>query len=204
MTLTFLLRRPALLAAVLISSLPAGAMADPYELPIAGSGPVNVQTTSAATVSSQQLARQVGYARFTAADWHPGEIRHLVLIQFKDGATVAQREEATARFIHLAQDSRRPDGKAVIASIETGLQASGEGQAHGFQQAFLLTFRSEGDRNYFVGRPVVTDPAFLDPAHEAFKEFLTPLVEKILVFDYPVAFSTAPEKIAQKPAKRRK
>ena len=48
------------------------------------------------------------------------------------------------------------------------------------------------DRNYYVGNPVVTDSRFFDPAHQAFKEFVGPLLDKdasgnvngALVFDY--------------------
>ena len=143
-------------------------------------------TPAAATVASQQLARQVGYAQFTAADWHVGTVRHMVMFRYKKDATTAQRAEVSGRFLHLAQDSRRPDGRPVVVSIETGFQNSGEGVEGGLQQAFLVTFRSEGDRNYYVGKPVVTDPAFFDPAHEAFKEFAGPYLDKVMVFDYDV------------------
>ncbi|MBS0981629.1 Dabb family protein [Gluconobacter cerinus] len=162
------------------------AKADPYSLPIATSGPVTSDTPAAATVASQQLARQVGYAQFTAADWHVGIVRHMVMFRYKKDATTAQRAEVSGRFLHLAQDSRRPDGRPVVVSIETGFQNSGEGVEGGLQQAFLVTFRSEGDRNYYVGKPVVTDPAFFDPAHEAFKEFAGPYLDKVMVFDYDV------------------
>ena len=162
------------------------AKADPYSLPIATSGPVTSDTPAAATVASQQLARQVGYAQFTAADWHVGTVRHMVMFRYKKDATTAQRAEVSGRFLHLAQDSRRPDGRSVVVSIETGFQNSGEGVEGGLQQAFLVTFRSEGDRNYYVGKPVVTDPAFFDPAHEAFKEFAGPYLDKVMVFDYDV------------------
>lgn len=162
------------------------AKADPYSLPIATSGPVTSDTPAAATVASQQLARQVGYAQFTAADWHVGTVRHMVMFRYKKDATTAQRAEVSGRFLHLAQDSRRPDGRPVVVSIETGFQNSGEGVEGGLQQAFLVTFRSEGDRNYYVGKPVVTDPAFFDPAHEAFKEFAGPYLDKVMVFDYDV------------------
>ena len=162
------------------------AKANPYSLPIATSGPVTSDTPAAATVASQQLARQVGYAQFTAADWHVGTVRHMVMFRYKKDATTAQRAEVSGRFLHLAQDSRRPDGRPVVVSIETGFQNSGEGVEGGLQQAFLVTFRSEGDRNYYVGKPVVTDPAFFDPAHEAFKEFAGPYLDKVMVFDYDV------------------
>ena len=178
------------------------AKADPYSLPIATSGPVTSDTPAAATVASQQLARQVGYAQFTAADWHVGTVRHMVMFRYKKDAKTAQRAEVSGRFLHLAQDSRRPDGRPVVVSIETGFQNSGEGVEGGLQQAFLVTFRSEGDRNYYVGKPVVTDPAFFDPAHEAFKEFAGPYLDKVMVFDYDVLAVSAPGDKARKTTRK--
>jgi hypothetical protein len=35
-------------------------------------------------------------------------------------------------------------GQPYITSIETGLQNSGEGADQGFEQIFLVTFKSEG------------------------------------------------------------
>lgn len=178
------------------------AKADPYSLPIATSGPVTSDTPAAATVASQQLARQVGYAQFTGADWHVGTVRHMVMFRYKKDATTAQRAEVSGRFLHLAQDSRRPDGRPVVVSIETGFQNSGEGVEGGLQQAFLVTFRSEGDRNYYVGKPVVTDPAFFDPAHEAFKEFAGPYLDKVMVFDYDVLAVSASADKARKTTRK--
>lgn len=168
------------------------AKADPYSLPIASSGPVTSDAVNPGTLAAQQLARQVGNDHFTAPDWHVGTVRHMVMFRYTKAATTAQRAEVSGRFLHLAQDSHRPDGQPLIQSIETGFQSSGEGTDVGLQQSFLVTFRSEGDRNYFVGKPVITDPTYFDPAHEAFKEFAAPFLEKVVVFDYAVAASIAP------------
>lgn len=173
-----------------------GAKADPYSLPIASYGPVPVGATpSASTVSLQQLAAQIGLSAFTAPDWHVGTLRHIVMFRYKSSSTPAQRSEVTARFLHLAQDSRRADGKPLVVSIETGMQTSGEGADDGLQQTFLVTFRSEGDRNYYVGKPIITNPAYFDPAHEAFKEFAAPYLEKVVVFDFSVQAVSAPSAV---------
>ncbi|MBS1102999.1 Dabb family protein [Gluconobacter sp. Dm-62] len=179
------------------------AKADPYSLPIASSGPVKTDTVSAATLSAQQLAKQIGYAQFTSPDWRVGLVRHMVMFRYTKDSTTAQRAEVSGRFLHLVQDSRRADGKPAVVSIETGFQSSGEGADDGLQQAFLVTFRSEGDRNYYVGKPVVTDPAFFDPAHEAFKEFAAPYLEKVVVFDYTVAATISPAGTTSKIKKAR-
>ncbi|WP_239020256.1 Dabb family protein [Novacetimonas pomaceti] len=130
------------------------------------------------------LAAQIGLRAFTAPDFRPGKVRHIVLMRFLPTITDAQRAEVVRRFRALAQVSRRDNGQQVVAGIETGVQMSGEGADQGFDQAFVMTFNSEGDRNYYVGRPVVTDPAYFDPAHEAFKKFAAPYIIGVLVFDY--------------------
>lgn len=138
------------------------ARADPYSLPIAQSGSVaGAPSVAAGTVSARQLAAQVGLAQFTSPTWQPGELRHVVMFRYRKDTSAAQRSEVTARFLHLAQDSRRPDGSHPVVSIETGMQSSGEGTDGGLEQAFIVTFRSAGDRNFYVGKPVVTDPNFL-------------------------------------------
>lgn len=145
--------------------------------------PPEAQISDAAH-AERLIASQVGLLHFTAPTFHPGTVRHIVMFRFLPTITDAQRAEVVRRFMALRQISRRSDGSPVVTSIETGAQMSGEGLDEGLQQAFVVTFRSEGDRNYYVGRPVVTDPAYFDPAHEAFKKFAAPFIVSTLVFDY--------------------
>ncbi|WP_165992592.1 Dabb family protein [Acetobacter lambici] len=135
-------------------------------------------------------ARRVGLARFTAPDFKPGLIRHVVMFRFNPRATQAERHEVTKRFVALASLSRRPNGAAVVVSIETGPQMSGENADIGLEQAYLVTFRSEGDRNFYVGSPIVSNPQYFDPAHNAFKSFAGSYLEKVVVFDFPVMLTT--------------
>ncbi|MCE2563079.1 Dabb family protein [Komagataeibacter sp. FNDCF1] len=150
---------------------------------------------SDATRAERLLASQIGLRTFTSAGFHPGMVRHIVMFRFLPTITDAQRAEVVRRFMALGQVSRREDGSPVISAIETGAQISGEGVDEGLQQAFLVTFRSEGDRNYYVGRPVVTDPAYFDPAHEAFKKFAAPYIVSVVVFDYALP-TTHPQRSA--------
>jgi hypothetical protein len=145
--------------------------------------------TAAAARLGQELS-QAGVARFTASDYKPGVVRHIVLFRYKDTVTPAQRSEITRRFIAMQQACLR-HGKPYIVSIEEGLQHSGEGADQDLQQGFVVTFRSQGDRNYYVGQPVITDPAHYEPVHQAFKEFVGPLLAPhgALVFDYTVGQS---------------
>lgn len=129
---------------------------------------------------------QVGAETFTSAEYEPGTIRHIVLFRYREDVDENTRAEIRRRFLALANSER--DGSPYIVSIETGTQMSGEGVDGGFEEAFTVTFRSQGDRNYYVGTPIVTDPEFFDPEHQKFKEFVGPFLAEngVLVFDYEV------------------
>jgi hypothetical protein len=134
---------------------------------------------------------EIGPAAFTAADYKPGLIRHIVCFRFAATTTAAQRAAVTERFLALQDACRRGDGSRYLLGVDTGPQRSGEGADKGLEQGFIVTLRSQGDRNYYVGSPIVTDPAWYDPAHQAFKDSLQPpgappLLADSLVFDFPV------------------
>jgi hypothetical protein len=130
-------------------------------------------------------ALEVGYERFTAPEYRPHRVRHVVLLQCRAGLDAATRAAVVDRFLALERECVR-DRQPYIESIEYGRQCGGEGAERGFELCFLVTFRSEGDRNYYTGTPIVTDPAYCDAVHEAFKAFVGPLLapEGVLVFDY--------------------
>nr|WP_298797677.1 Dabb family protein [uncultured Acetobacter sp.] len=145
----------------------------------------------AAALAVRADLKSVGATRFTAPDYKPGTVRHMVMFTFRPGTTPAQRAEVTRRFVALASLSRRPDGKPVVSSIETGAQSSGENSDLGLEQGYLVTFQSEGDRNFYVGRPIVTDVNCFDPAHDTFKTFAGPYLANVVVFDFsPEAAAT--------------
>ncbi|BCK76433.1 hypothetical protein AA0242T_2618 [Acetobacter aceti NRIC 0242] len=149
-------------------------------------------TLDEAALYTQSVLAKVGAERFTAPDFHPGIVRHMVMFRFRPEVTATLRNEVTKRFLALASQSHRPDGKPVVVSIEAGPQNSGENVDLGLQEGYLVTFRSEGDRNFYVGRPVVTDSRYFDPAHDAFKAFAGPYLEKVVVFDFPVTVTSQP------------
>lgn len=125
---------------------------------------------------------RVGVERFTAPEYAPGTVVHVVLFRFAAHVDAAAKAEVERRFRAL-QSEPDPERGRYILSIDAGEQASGEGAGGGFELGFVVRFASEGDRNYYVGAPVQSDPAFFDPAHAAFKEFVGPLVEGVLVYD---------------------
>lgn len=137
-----------------------------------------------------ELAK-AGPSAFVDPGYKPGIIRHIVLFRFKEEATAAQRQDVMRRFKALATEAAR-DGEPYIVSIEAGYQASGEDTDQGFEQAYVVTFRSEGDRNYYVGTPIIADAEYFDAAHQAFKEFVGPLLAKkgVIVFDLAVGGMT--------------
>ncbi|WP_438381956.1 Dabb family protein [Asaia sp. BMEF1] len=191
----------AIIAGGVLALAATPASADPYSLPIASSGPVVLPPVADdGTIAARELAAQVGLPQFTSPNWRPGQVRHIVMFRYKSSATAATRAEITSRFLRLVQDSRRPDGTHPVKSIEMGVQNSGEGADAGLQQAFVVTFASEGDRNFYVGKPVIMDPAWFDPAHEAFKAFAAPAIEKVVVFDFDVLVSASLESAGHKSA----
>lgn len=134
-------------------------------------------------------AGQVDNARFTSACYEPGIIRHIVLFKLKAEVGIETRQLVIDRFVGLKNSALR-DGKPYIVSIEAGIQNSFEGLEAGFELGFIVTFNSEGDRNFYVGTPAVIDSRYFDPAHEDFKNFVKPYLAEgskgVLVFDFNV------------------
>jgi hypothetical protein len=126
----------------------------------------------------------VGPEAFTSRQYRPHRVLHLVLFRFRSDVSADLVAETASRFLALT-DSPREDGQPYIQSIDAGTQRSGEEAGHGFEHAFVVTFASEGDRNYYVGEPIQPDPRWFDGGHAAFKEFVGPLLadEGALVFD---------------------
>ncbi|MFT2750832.1 Dabb family protein [Clavibacter sp. Sh2036] len=127
-------------------------------------------------------------AQLTVRDHVPGLVHHVVLFRLRDDATPADRDDVERRFRALA-DSPHPDGSGpYIRSLHAGRQSSPEGVGRGFELGFVLTFSSEGDRNLYLGEPLIADPARIDVQHAAFKGFvgrlLAPDPHGVLVFDF--------------------
>ncbi|MGZ3743358.1 MAG: Dabb family protein [Pseudobdellovibrionaceae bacterium] len=147
--------------------------------------------STTASDSIQKTVSAIGEAEFVSPQYHPGLIRHLVLFRYNDSVTAAQKKEIARRFLALKNESTR-NGMPYIVSIETGNQNSGEGVDQELEQGFIVTFKSEGDRNYYVGRDIVKQDGNFDLAHDAFKRFVgqflhTPINPTgVLVFDFKV------------------
>jgi len=134
----------------------------------------------------QEESHDVGLERFTASDYRPGLVTHIVLFAYAPTTTEEQKSEVARRFHSLAESRR--NGAPYIVSITSGAQISGEVAPGGYESGFVVTFESLGDRNFYVGEPVVTDSAYFDAVHHEFKSFVGPLLregpEGVLVFDF--------------------
>jgi hypothetical protein len=141
------------------------------------------------TAYSQTALTAAEAQAFTAKDYRPGRTEHIVLFKYKEDITEEQRQLIKKQFMALKSGSKR-NGIPYIASIISGSQNSLEGFSKGYEQAFIVTFRSEGDRNYYVGTPAVSDPQYYDQMHNEFKNFIGPFLRDgengVLVFDFKV------------------
>jgi hypothetical protein len=95
-------------------------------------------------------------------------LRHVVLFQFKERTAPEKLKEIENAFCAL------PDKIDTIHDFEWGCDVSVESKTQGFTHCFLVTFRSEADRDVYLPHP----------AHEEFRAIMRPHLEKGLVLDY--------------------
>jgi hypothetical protein len=95
-------------------------------------------------------------------------LRHVVLFKFTDGTSAADMKKVEDAFRAL------PAKIKEIKGFEWGTNNSPENLNQGFTHCFLLSFSSEKDRDAYLP----------NPAHKAFGEVLTGLIDKVLVIDY--------------------
>ena len=103
-----------------------------------------------------------------AAGERGGKLRHVVLFKFKDSSTPADVERIVATFRGLPAKITEIDG------FEWGTDVSPEGKAQGFTHCFLVTFKSEADRDAYLPHP----------AHQEFVAIVRPHVDQVCVVDF--------------------
>ena len=116
------------------------------------------------------------------------DIQHIVVFRYRPDVAAAAKADYAARFLAL-KDLAKRNGQSYIVSITGGKAISKEGYDQGLEQAFVVTFRNEADRNYFVGKPYSDT---MDPAHQALVQLVFPLIavdpagkpSGIFVFDF--------------------
>lgn len=97
-------------------------------------------------------------------------VRHLLLLNFKASASSRNIEACMSAFVE-AQETIEG-----IQHVEWGENTSREGLNKGFSHCVSMTFFDEGALNRYLPHP----------NHEALKAQLGPILEEILVFDYPL------------------
>ena len=95
-------------------------------------------------------------------------LRHVVMFQFKETSSESDVQKVVDAFRAL------PGKIPEIADFEYGTNNSPEGLADGLTHCFLVTFKSEADREVYLPHP----------AHKAFVDVLKPHLEKVVVIDY--------------------
>jgi hypothetical protein len=95
-------------------------------------------------------------------------LRHIVLFKFKETSVKEDVQRVVEAFRSLKQSIPQ------VAGFEYGTNNSPEGLDNGFTHCFLVTFKSEGDRDAYLPHP----------KHKEFVEVLKPHLDKVQVFDY--------------------
>lgn len=97
-------------------------------------------------------------------------IRHILLIKFKADVDATQIESAKALFTAM------PDKIEGVLAVEWGMNDSPEGMNKEFTHVVFMSFENAAAREHYLPHP----------EHEALKQAFVPLVQDIIVFDYPV------------------
>ena len=97
-----------------------------------------------------------------------GKLVHVVSFKFKPTATQIQVDQAVEAFRRLPQKVKQ------IASFEWGTNVSPEKHDKGFTHAFILTFKSDRDRDEYL----------VHPDHQEFGKLVGPVVADVFVLDY--------------------
>ncbi len=95
-------------------------------------------------------------------------LRHVVLFQFKEGASAEEIRKIENAFSAL------PSKIDVIYGFEWGTDVSTENLQRGFTHCFVVTFRSEADRDTYAHHA----------AHQEFGGLLKPYLGEVMVVDY--------------------
>ena len=106
---------------------------------------------------------------FCFAEEKPAKmLRHIVMFQFKESSSQEDVQKVVNAFRSLKSSIPQ------VAAFECGTNNSPEGLANGFTHCFLITFKSEADRDVYLPHP----------KHKEFVEVLKPHLEKVQVLDY--------------------
>jgi lysophospholipase L1-like esterase len=118
---------------------------------------------------ADRMLEALGVAAGTTAGGDPAKkLRHVVLFKFKDDSTPADVARIVTAFRGLPAKITEIDG------FEWGTDVSPEGKSQGFTHCFLVTFKTEADRDTYLPHP----------AHKEFVSIVGPHVDKVCVVDF--------------------
>jgi heme-degrading monooxygenase HmoA len=95
-------------------------------------------------------------------------LRHVVMYKFKDSVKPAEIDEAVAAF------NAMPGKIDTIIGYEHGTNVSNENKSEGLTHCFVVSFKSEKDRDAYHAHP----------AHAEYVKVVKDRREKVVVFDY--------------------
>lgn len=96
------------------------------------------------------------------------QLRHLILLKFKQDITKEQIESTTKAFTDLSKSIDE------ISAIEWGKNNSNEGLNKAFTHSYLITFKNEKARSAYM----------VHPAHKALGDNIGSYIADIVIFDY--------------------
>jgi len=96
------------------------------------------------------------------------KLRHVVAFKFKQSATQEQIKQVEDAFRDLKRKIKE------IQSYEWGTNVSKENHNKGCTHGFILTFRSEADRDTYIDHP----------AHKDFGKLVGPVLDDVFVIDF--------------------
>jgi len=97
-----------------------------------------------------------------------GKLNHVVAFKFKESATKEQIKQIEDAFGDLKKKIKE------IHSYEWGTNVSPEKHAKGFTHGFILSFKTEKDRDAYL----------VHPDHKAFGALLGPILADVFVIDF--------------------
>jgi len=112
------------------------------------------------------LIAAFGFALNTSAA--DGQLYHVVSFKFKDTASKDQIQQVEDAFRDLKKKIKE------IQTYEWGTNVSPEKHDKGFTHAFILTFKSDQDRDAYL----------VHPDHKAFGKSLGPVLADVFVVDF--------------------
>jgi hypothetical protein len=95
-------------------------------------------------------------------------LRHVVMFKFKDTSSADDVKKVEEAFAGLSKKI------SLIKQFEWGTNNSPENLNQGLTHCFLVTFKSEKDRDEYL----------VHPDHKAFVDILLPHLDKVTVVDY--------------------